>query len=94
MYVTLNKQIKNTNLLSYFLNAKTIRKDVISFFCISLVSNVFTFFVVYWFKTNSTMCFLFSVSCCLCLLLLTKKARDKQRQKTGNKEHIVELALR
>jgi len=38
------------------------------------------------------MCFLFFVSCCLSLVLLIKKARDKQRQ-TGNKEHIVELAL-
>ncbi|EGI61149.1 hypothetical protein G5I_10584 [Acromyrmex echinatior] len=42
-------------------------------------------------KANSTMCFLFSVSCCLFLVLLIKKARGKQ-QETENKEHIVELA--
>jgi len=40
------------------------------------------------------MCFLFSVSCYLSLVLLTKKAKDRDKQQeTGSKEHIVELAL-
>jgi len=41
-------------------------------------------------KANFTMCFLFSVSYCLSLVLMTKKTKDKQ-QETGNKEHVVEL---